>query len=329
MPARQSRPLWAPLVFGRTLKVDFRLLAIPEGMAKADVQWLQSHINGSTVYPDDLRDGHRWSLFKNDRYCGFGLTCMAQLVSTHRVIVENRELYLFAGYVSRIDRSQWPDPPHHPPLPILPAVDRPPFDVLRTLYEYVDFLWNDDRTMLDAEEIATEIEKPYASVKRLDSLLETPRAVARRPKESLLNYNSRKLLLLPDDHDNVATGNAAYWAEAVTTSKPVSLVIGLPDEWSAKKGPFLNAATASTTERHSITRDGKEAEDEPAERAPRPHREDRYIQRTVSRRPAERKSNYDLYAVRFIDVMQDVAAEATAGEGESDWIDYDKDEYDL
>ena len=141
---------WAALVHGRTHAVDFSddLIAVPEAFLRGnprgglneDGLWAKKHVSGAQLSPDKLSHQRmaRWSLFKNDRYCAFGVTCMASDVSadmTHDRY--NREIYVFLGYVSRIDRDQYPAPPHHPPIPALGYLRESGYPLMQPLYQYI------------------------------------------------------------------------------------------------------------------------------------------------------------------------------------------------
>ena len=304
---------WAPLVYGRTKDVDFRLLAVPEGVSPMMKRWMRLHITGATVFPDDLRDGHRWSIFKNDEYCCFGLTCMASWVSTQRTIVEDRELYLFAGYAAKVDPQAYPDEPYHPPIPTLESLDEPPFQVFRTLYDYVDFLWDDDRTSMSTEEIEADIEKPFRVVPRIEQVLKKF-GPAPEPNFEELNREADCLRILMH-HDKI---NAGYWNEAANCSGYVSLAIRLPDRSSADLGPYLNATVVSATESH--THERNHAIDESI--AISAGDADRIIAKAkAAKSERSRETSYEKNMVRFVDVVEDLAP------SDGDWIDYDEVDY--
>lgn len=303
---------WAPLVYGRTLEVDFRLLSIPQGLDQTDLDWVKSHISSSIIYPDDLRDGHRWSIFKNERYCVFALTCMANLVSTRRVVVQNRDLYVFAGYVSKIDSELFPEPPHHPPVPTLAAVNRPPFGVFRTLYEYVDFLWEDERTILERK----DIEQSFGAVARLERILESIYNLAAYEGNPVLNYSRSAVRLVPDQQSAQPGGNSMLWNEAAISFRPVSLCIGLPDQSSAVKGSFMNATTYATNNIEIVKRPTKPIKTKGADA------DQIRIEVAADTRPkpiARRNANYEKYTLRFFDMMENLIGESNEG---ADWIDY-------
>ena len=302
---------WAPLVYGRTLNVDFRLLAIPEDTSREDIDWLQRMVNGAIVYPDALRNGHRWAVFKNERYCAFGLVCMAELVSAKRVVVQTRDLYIFAGYVARIDPSQYPDPPHHPLFPPLAVVDKPPFSVFRTLYDYVDFLWDDTRT--SSEELLSDIQKPFRPVPQLEKLLGELSDTQSMPVSDRLSIDQGKCMV----HNEAK--NALLWHEAIQSTKSVSLCLRMPDRLSARSAPFENVTIDGIGEDSVIDRaSGKTSK--PRSKPVVAH--EQILEKTTS---SNKKGNYhEIYKQSFLEAMQDVETDKEKkSSSNSDWISYE------
>lgn len=223
--------LWAPLVFGRTFYVDFRLLAVPRGTSREDLDWMVAHIQGTTAAPDDLREGCRWSLFKNERLCVIGLTCMATQLDFRHVAVGGRDLYQFVGYVTRVDRRALARP-YHAPLPSLRELDREPYALLLPLYEPIHRLWQDERTAYTPAEFAAEIERPFQA---------GPAFRATPPvwmgEDPVLNDDALQLLAGP------MSAAEAWWWSATRYEGPISFCTGLPDRATALAGPFVNACT--------------------------------------------------------------------------------------
>ncbi|NEP81102.1 MAG: hypothetical protein F6K39_24870 [Okeania sp. SIO3B3] len=103
--------LWSVIIYGRTKEADFRFLAIPEDFTPEDRYWASKYIHGSTVYPEKLKENPRWSLFKNHKHCVIGVTCMVKdLIGSDRRYdymtedASRRSIYIFVGYVVKIDR---------------------------------------------------------------------------------------------------------------------------------------------------------------------------------------------------------------------------------
>ncbi len=320
---------WAPIVYSRTLNVDFRLLTMPEKMSQDEVDWVLEHISGTTTYADDLRESSRWSLFKNDSLCVFGLTCMAALVSGIKVVADNRDLYLFAGWAARIDKTAYPQAPHHPPIPPLSVIKQPPFWVFRTLYDFVDLMWEDDRTTLS--ELQKEIGRPFRRVPQMEQILKRNRHLIAEQRKAVaaesdqLNYDGLKLSTIPYESDDQAAQtqkNDMIWAEAALTDKPVSVCLGLPDQSTAIKGPFLNACLRSIPAADLVQRSVELDADTNANAEQRVSPTlATVLESNEPQRMATAMATKHLPDCRFVDIMRDLADRApSAG---SDWICYD------
>lgn len=238
---------WAPLVYARTLKVDFRLLAIPGEADAADLEWLRECVEGSTVYPDELRENSRVSLFRNDRLCAFGVTCMAGLLSGRNTKVGSRELYLFSGYVTPAP-NRFSVADSCAAIPSLAGLRRGAFRAMRPLYSHVNRFWRDERLTLTENE-TSEIRYAWQDVPELQRLTIDhhidPRTL---PDAPLLNRSRDRVRLIPDADANVA------WSESVLTGGAVSLCIGLPNATAALRSPFLNAGVLSLKETRDESR---------------------------------------------------------------------------
>jgi len=315
---------WSPLVFGRTFSVDFRLLAVPQGTNRDDTEWFLEHIAGTTVDTEDLRAHNRWSIFKNDRFCAFGLTCMSALVSGIKVVADDRDLYLFAGWAAPIDKTLFPDSPHHPPIPPLSVIDRPPYWAFRTLYDFVDLLWDDERTSIN--EIREDIERPAQNVFHLKKILARNSALVNKLNEAVaagngsLNYDSTKLAVFPVGSADHNEQSDLLWVEAVQSEQSVSLCVGLPDESMALEGPFLNTVLqyTQTAELIDLSSDrASHAHRRPVNPVPpAPH------SRSTHAVGATADSHSSTLPVRrFFEIMHD-AAEASPDKV-GDWIVYD------
>lgn len=239
---------WAPLVYARTLKVDFRLLAIPDGMDAVDLDWLRECIEGSTVDPDHLRDHSRVSLFRNERFCAFGVTCMAGLLSSRNAKVGNRELYLFAGYATRA-----PEPfsatAACAAIPSLAGLRRGAFRPFRPLYQHVNRFWQDERVTFSPEEVG-EITHPWQDIPDLNRLTDEHRIDHKvLTGTSTINCSPSLVRMFP-----VADASRA-WSDAVLANDRTTLCVGLPNSTAVMRSPFLNAGVLTL----------KQTRDEPRE----------------------------------------------------------------
>ena len=74
---------WASIIFSRTYEVDYRLITLPEGFSKQDEDWANEYIYSTTKSPQNLPNNPIWSIFKNDRYCVVGVTCMLKELASN------------------------------------------------------------------------------------------------------------------------------------------------------------------------------------------------------------------------------------------------------
>jgi hypothetical protein len=60
--------LIAPFVRSRTLDVDFRFLAVPQGIEPATLDWFKSLAQSTMGYPEKLRSRERWIFARKGAY---------------------------------------------------------------------------------------------------------------------------------------------------------------------------------------------------------------------------------------------------------------------
>ena len=136
-----TKPLWAPLVYGRTYEVDFRFIAVPDNFGAKDLEKAENYIRVTTRSAEKLPDNPRWLLLKNKRFCIVGVTCMVrELVGAANEKTDDlteltkdshgRPLYVFVGYVA--EKS-----------PDTSILEFPPMKLkfFTRLYEYVRLRW--------------------------------------------------------------------------------------------------------------------------------------------------------------------------------------------
>ena len=192
------------------------------------------------VYADEIRSNVRLSLFRNDRLSAFGMTCMASALSSEHTLVGQRELYLFAGYVTPhvVDDSGRMT---RPLLPDYRSLTRIPFGAFRPLYRHVNRFWHDKRSAFGGNELS-EISYPPVEVPDLRRLVAEHPLDPRLLKEPCpLNRNSNLIGLFPQS----AAGE--LWHEAALCPGPVTLCLGLPNVTAAARSPFENASVQSVS----------------------------------------------------------------------------------
>jgi hypothetical protein len=226
---------WAAIIYCRTYEVDFRLIVRPEDFGTDEIDWAKDHILTTTRSAEKLRDRPRWSLFKNQKHCIVGVTCMAATLSEDMIEDRvGRPLFAFVGYVAQ------------PPFPPIPAMN---LDLFKSGYkEYVGRRWQ---------------EKPYETRKAdILSKSEYEKLDYSDPIDSpaddfhfsrLLNTNSNQICLWPDSEEY----RKKLWLAASRHEKPVSLCLGLARQRDALEGSFLNATALDVSERIEITKPRK------------------------------------------------------------------------
>jgi hypothetical protein len=147
-PVSESLSKWAPIVYSRTFKDDYRFLAYPSDLNQDEIDWIRSHIQSTFRSAEKLRSSCRWSIFKiSESICVVGLSCMGDdIADGEKVIDQNdRRVHLFVGYASRY------------PFSFLPKRDINDF---KLLYKFVKSKWTSrsksDITMGDYEYIFLE-----------------------------------------------------------------------------------------------------------------------------------------------------------------------------
>jgi hypothetical protein len=203
-------PLFAPLVFSRTIDVDFRFLAIPEDFSSADMEWAQKYILSTLLSSYELEQNPRWSLFSNSKYHIIGLSCRASHLSERNTKDKfGRGLYLFVGYVAKNTMY----------IPMQPHVFQP-------LYQFVHDKWKDDTK--DARKF---IKKGYEIPidNNFQKSNEQFKFEANIENNRVLVHSTRK--------------NQALWNFFSQFPHPSSLCLNILSQKDAKEGIFLNVST--------------------------------------------------------------------------------------
>jgi hypothetical protein len=102
MDDREHRARWAPVVYGRTRRVDRWWRAVPEDVAGA---WLEPQVMGVVAGGRRLVEGPRFLLAQGSTHLLVGTACQARLLSDTMHSDGTRELYCFVGWVAPRDEA--------------------------------------------------------------------------------------------------------------------------------------------------------------------------------------------------------------------------------
>ena len=258
---------WAPLVYGRTHEVDFRFLAKPVDFGKDRENWSRGYILASFSFStyDELRGHPRWIMFRDERHCVVGTSCMVDEIpdvpADQYKDREGRPLYVFLGFVSQT------------PFPQIPSRELRWFSAIY------------DRCVKPRFR-----EKPHSRDK--DRLPAFPYETRKwQPPSELkehlgdkLNTDEKKVGFWPEEDDE------KVWYSATHSTEEVSVCLGLNRKSNALTGPLLNATVHGLSEPCIEDKEVKPSEDVP----PQPD------QPTSSASP--RKSRHSDHRTRHMDL---------------------------
>jgi hypothetical protein len=219
------------VVYGRTLDVDFRFLALPAGGA-----WSEPYILASMSLAEQLPERPRWLLTQTAEQRLVGVTCMARdLVGRDDQQIRDahsRPLYLFVGYLTttRAADGGFAAGPAYPTQANLPPQQA--LAAFAPLYQYVRDHW-DEQIPQPPNQVAASA-PTFAEADRA----KTPKGGA--ADEWALNTERETRALWPDG----ARERQALWAAAQGQAGVVSLCLGLARQRDALDSPFLNATVA-------------------------------------------------------------------------------------
>lgn len=137
-----SKQKWATLIYGRSYHLDFRFITIPKDFTNHEIEWVSPYILATTQKARNIANFPRWSLFKNNSYCVIGVTCMVRDLigklgeNLSTVITKDhlgRPLYVFVGYVTKLNRSQV--------LDSFPRYMGNDLDGFKSLYQEIEKVW--------------------------------------------------------------------------------------------------------------------------------------------------------------------------------------------
>lgn len=204
---------FAPLVHGRTLKLDFRskFIASPSDFDETAVEWARRYVlamtASSVLYKLEDTDLW-WSIFSNKNYTVSGVLCRAKCISRDCVTDGSRELYAYLGLVAK------------QPTQFVPEMA---IEYFAPLYDYVRARWNEsaDADLHAANPVdyrEFNIPESVACEETLD-LNRSPNAIALWPLEDKVRV----------------------WSLAHQLSTPV--IVGAPFIGEIKKGLYPNVCS--------------------------------------------------------------------------------------
>ena len=236
-----ARKQWAAIVYGRSYHLDFRFITIPEDFQQSDTAWAAEHILATTRQARNLTDLPRWSLFKNDRYCIIGVTCMVrdligQLGKDGMEIMAKddlgRPLYVFVGYVTQLDQ--------HKSLLNFPAYTGQHLAAFKPLYRELEKIW----LIKDYQENSRHAAlSPYQALNSSIELISTEANVNQLIKLNNQRKRPKQLFLW----SNTRARNCQLWIAAAKCSTATSLCLDIKGKHLVES-PFLNQSTTQTAE---------------------------------------------------------------------------------
>ncbi|MBO1072923.1 MAG: hypothetical protein HEQ13_27890 [Dolichospermum sp. DEX189] len=221
---------WAAIVYSRTYEVDFRFIVLPKAFTEKDKKWAEKYILGTTRLPEKLLEQPRWSLFKNERYCIVGVTCMLREITTNDSDENTSErtqdngkrpVYGFFGYVTELTKDSDVE---------IPSMN---LELFTELSKYVVDKW-----YVKSFDPASRI--PNESQYKID--FKATDIAVREVNDVALNRSDKWINLYPNSDAK------DLWFEASQSPYPISLCLGIAREKDAIDGPFLNATALDVIE---------------------------------------------------------------------------------
>jgi hypothetical protein len=237
-----SEQKWAAIVYGRSYYLDFRLIAIPKDFTSEDISWALAYIIPTTRAAGKLDRHPRWSLFKNERYCIVGVTCMVRDLigqgyknfdNNLTKDVQGRPLYIFVGYGTPLDRRK--------NLTRFPPYSGKNLSVFQPLYQYVQQQWKvKDYDIKAKKTILSDYQQLAAFIGQSSSNID--RHIARSLNSQ--SQNSAKIFLWQDSEES----RCKLWTTIAICRQPNSLCLGLANKQDLIKSPFLNGTADDIAE---------------------------------------------------------------------------------
>ena len=245
---------WEAFGYARTLKSDYCHLAVPEWFDSDSRKWAGGYVKGSRL--SDLYSVSnrvvRYFLFKNETYCGVGVTLPASMVFDDESKTyecesgersRGREVYATLGGVTLRDEAAFPGPSCHPGLPSLDDLKRQLREIFGPLYK---------------ELVADRFdEEPPEGKSDLTPIPCGPR-VWFPPHVAAATSASKSFKLNQDDDARVdvwpPADEDALWAAACLAEPPVSLCLNVRNEDDALNARFGNVTRERATAKKTLFR---------------------------------------------------------------------------
>lgn len=140
---------WFPVVYGRTLNIDFRVLTMPNGARPQEKTFIERASGLVTRQADSLTDCHRIALASEEGQILFGVACLLRDVVGQQELISSvgpRANYFFAGFWGRAIGAV-----------VLPSLDELNPSFVLSHSKYVRDLWQTQRRneCVDVEAIST------------------------------------------------------------------------------------------------------------------------------------------------------------------------------
>jgi hypothetical protein len=238
---------WLPIIYSRTYKVDFHMLAMPDFFTDENQKnWLTKHIKGTLINPGDFAyaDSIRWSLFRNNDFCVIGTSCLvSNLIKTD--LDENSKFfrlkgggnpYAFVGCAfSKMEQKQ---------------EQLPSFVELKDSIFFADIYLNHLQKFWEKSSESTFI---TSENDKIDMFTYSSLSQKYQPEDFEINQSRETDCCIFTDDDDQKKERLLF---LVSQSKyPNSICFGLPSLQYAKKTPFLNATVRGIDQDICISRE--------------------------------------------------------------------------
>jgi hypothetical protein len=232
---------WTGLVYGRSYQVDFSSIATPCDFTAQDTQWALQYITATTKSADKLAGNPRWSLFKNEKYCVVGVTCMVTDLLGNRARsdgddmtkdCQGRPLYIFVGYVAPLKNKTF--------LRNIPTYSSNNLELFAPLYQHVRDIWYlKEYEKFDKLPILTNDKELIYS--EFTHTVNYDLNLARQLNHQQKDRSGDRVFLWQDSDEY----RKKLWVTAARCQFSISLCLGFKSEFDAISSPFLNGTARS------------------------------------------------------------------------------------